>query len=106
MDESEAPASSDLSEELQCAFWGLPLARVAPLPACLARGFVVCGAERGAALYAAPQVRDAAGSFAGLVLLLASGSLPLPDVAAAAAAWGGRQPGVRLAPAERAERVL
>src|SRR3989338_1640491 len=75
MDESEAPASSDLSEELQCAFWGLPLARVGPRAA-------------------------------GLVRMLAYSSLPLPDVAAAAAAWWGRQLGVRLAPAERAERVL
>src|SRR3989338_162325 len=30
MDESEAPASSDLSEELQCAFWGLPLGAAGP----------------------------------------------------------------------------
>src|SRR3989338_1736282 len=75
MDESEAPASSDLSEELQCAFWGLPLARVGPRAA-------------------------------GLVRMLAYSSLPLPDVAAPPAAGGGRPRGVRLAPAERAERVL
>src|SRR3989338_8182079 len=98
MDESEAPASSDLSEELQCAFWGLPLARVGPLRACLARGCVVCGAERRAEFYAVPEVRDAAGYFAGLVRMLAYSSLPLPDVAAAAAAWWGRQLGVRPPP--------
>ena len=66
----------------------------------------MCGAERRAEFYAVPEVRDAAGYFAGLVRMLAYSSLPLPDVAAAAAAWWGRQLGVRLAPAERAERVL
>src|SRR3989338_2220582 len=48
MDESEAPASSDLSEELQCAFWGLPLARGGPPPARPARGRAVGGGRRGA----------------------------------------------------------
>lgn len=102
----DPPAANDISEELQQAFWGLPLASIGPLRAHLVDRCVVCGAERRAEFYAVPEVREVARYFANLVRALAFSSLPLPDVAAVASAWWGRQAGVRYTHAERVERVL
>jgi len=104
--DADEPPSSDISAELQVALWGLPLARVGELRACLAGACIVCGAARRAEYNAQPAVRAAAGQLAGMVRALAYSALPVPDVAAAASAWWGQQIGVRYAHADRADHVL